>query len=66
MSIIPSIFIVARMAGANVAKCSWQKDRLEFTIPKTIPPGEYLVRVEHIGLHQAYEGKAQFYMECLQ
>ncbi|KAH8645917.1 glycoside hydrolase [Tricladium varicosporioides] len=46
--------------------CSWQKDRLEFTIPKTIPPGEYLVRVEHIGLHQANQGKAQFYMECAQ
>ncbi|KAK8103126.1 hypothetical protein PG984_016272 [Apiospora sp. TS-2023a] len=28
--------------------------------------GEYLVRVEHIGLHEAHAGKAQFYMECAQ
>jgi hypothetical protein len=27
------------------------------TIPKSIPPGEYLLRVEHIGLHVA--GKPQ-------
>lgn len=46
--------------------CSWQKDRLEFTIPAKTPPGEYLVRVEHIGLHEAHAGKAQFYMECAQ
>lgn len=24
------------------------------------------MRVEHIGLHQAHEGKAQFYIECFQ
>jgi hypothetical protein len=46
--------------------CSWQKDRLEWTIQQKIPPGEYLVRVEHIGLHEGHVGKAQFYMECYQ
>jgi hypothetical protein len=46
--------------------CSWQKDRLEFTIPAKIPEGDYLVRVEHIGLHQGHENKAQFYIECAQ
>jgi hypothetical protein len=50
--------------GNDGSWCSWQKDRLEWTIQKKIPPGEYLVRVEHIGLHQAHEGKAQFYIEC--
>ncbi|GKT89513.1 cellulose-growth-specific protein [Colletotrichum tofieldiae] len=40
--------------------CSWQKDRIEFTHP----PGNYLVRVEHIGIHESHVGKAQFYMEC--
>ncbi|GKT52526.1 polysaccharide monooxygenase Cel61a [Colletotrichum spaethianum] len=39
-------------------------DRIEFTIPNRIPPGDYLVRVEHIGLHEAHVGKAQFHMEC--
>ncbi|KAK7914140.1 hypothetical protein PG985_011843 [Apiospora marii] len=46
--------------------CSWQKDRLEFTVPQTIPAGEYLVRVEHIAIHEGHVGKAQFYMECAQ
>jgi hypothetical protein len=46
--------------------CTWQKDRIEFTIPQRIPPGEYLVRVEHIGIHESHVNKAQFYMECAQ
>ena len=37
--------------------CLWQKDRIEFTIPKSIPDGEYLVRVEHIGLHEAFKDR---------
>ncbi|KAF2837970.1 lytic polysaccharide monooxygenase [Patellaria atrata CBS 101060] len=56
----------ANSPGQDGSWCSWQKDRLEFTIPKTVPPGEYLVRVEHIGLHEAFKGRAQFYMECAQ
>jgi hypothetical protein len=46
--------------------CTWQKDRIEFTIPQRIPPGEYLVRVEHIGIHESHVSRAQFYMECAQ
>ena len=46
--------------------CTWQKDRIEYTIPAKTPPGEYLVRVEHIGLHEGHVGKAQFYIECFQ
>lgn len=46
--------------------CSWQKDRLEFVIPEKTPPGEYLVRVEHIGLHEGFKDRAQFYIECAQ
>lgn len=48
------------------AWCSWQKDRLEYVIPENVPAGEYLVRVEHIGLHEGHVGQAQFYMECAQ
>ncbi|KAK1990953.1 fungal cellulose binding domain-containing protein [Colletotrichum falcatum] len=44
--------------------CTWQKDRIEFTIPAATPPGNYLVRVEHIAIHEGHVGKAQFYMEC--
>lgn len=46
--------------------CSYNKDRLEFTIPEKIPEGEYLVRAEHIGLHEGFKNRAQFYMECAQ
>lgn len=46
--------------------CTWQKDRIEFTIPARIPPGEYLVRVEHIAIHEMHVQKGQFYMECAQ
>ena len=46
--------------------CSYNKDRLEFTIPQKTPPGEYLVRVEHIGLHEGHKNRAQFYMTCAQ
>jgi len=52
--------------GSDGQWCSYNKDRIEFTIPEKIPPGEYLVRVEHIGLHEAFKGRAQFYMECTQ
>ena len=52
--------------GQDGAWCLWQKDRIEFTVPKNVPPGEYLVRVEHIGLHEGHVGKAQFYIECYQ
>ncbi|KAI0009485.1 glycoside hydrolase family 61 protein [Xylariaceae sp. FL0662B] len=52
--------------GNDASWCSWQKDRLEFTIPVETPPGEYLVRAEHIGLHEAFKDHAQFYMECAQ
>ncbi len=36
-----------------------------FTIPKSLPSGDYLVRAEHIGLHSAkVAGGAQFYIAC--
>ena len=36
-----------------------------FTIPKSTPNGDYLFRVEHIGLHVAQSvGGAQFYLSC--
>jgi hypothetical protein len=52
--------------GSDGQWCSYNKDKLEFTIPPKTPPGEYLVRVEHIGLHEAFKDRAQFYIECLQ
>lgn len=38
-----------------------------FTIPAATPDGDYLLRVEHIGLHVAQSsGAAQFYLSCAQ
>ncbi|KAK2810363.1 hypothetical protein FQN50_003094 [Emmonsiellopsis sp. PD_5] len=38
-----------------------------FEIPAATPPGEYLLRIEHVGLHGASEvGGAQFYISCAQ
>lgn len=50
--------------GQDTSWCNWQKDRLEWRIQQKIPPGEYLVRVEHIGLHEGHVGRAQFYINC--
>ncbi|KAL0944502.1 glycosyl hydrolase family 61 protein [Colletotrichum truncatum] len=38
-----------------------------FELPHELPAGQYLMRAEHIGLHDAVEfGKAQFYISCAQ
>ncbi|KAK2062153.1 cellulose-growth-specific protein [Colletotrichum caudatum] len=38
-----------------------------FQVPSCTPPGEYLLRIEQIGLHQAgTKGGAQFYISCAQ
>lgn len=37
------------------------------TIPKNTPSGDYLLRIEHIALHQASNlNGAQFYISCAQ
>ncbi|KAH6869286.1 putative endoglucanase [Thelonectria olida] len=48
------------------AWCTWDKDRIEFTIPADLPDGEYLIRPEHIGVHGAHVGQAEFYNTCAQ
>lgn len=52
--------------GNDGSWCSYYKDRLNFTIPAKTPPGEYLVRFEHIGLHEAFKNRTQFFIECAQ
>ncbi|KAK1146758.1 hypothetical protein N8T08_002519 [Aspergillus melleus] len=38
-----------------------------FTLPKDLPSGDYLMRAEHIGLHDASQyAKAQIYIGCAQ
>ena len=48
------------------AWCSWDENNVNFHVPDTIPDGEYLVRAEHIALHGAHAGQAEFYYACLQ
>ncbi|KAK0372911.1 fungal cellulose binding domain-containing protein [Colletotrichum limetticola] len=48
------------------AWCSYGEDNVHFTVPSTIPNGQYLVRGEHIGLHGAHNGEAEFYYACAQ
>ncbi|KAI1850349.1 hypothetical protein JX265_002247 [Neoarthrinium moseri] len=41
--------------------------QVSVTIPSCVAPGDYLLRVEHIGLHSAGDkGGAQFYIGCAQ
>jgi len=53
--------------GKSISFPANNVDRFSFAIPKSIPSGEYLVRVEHIALHAAstFQG-AQFYVSCAQ
>jgi hypothetical protein len=55
--------------GADIKKeawCTWDKDRISFKVPQGIPDGDYLIRTEHIGLHGAHDGQAEFYYGCAQ
>ncbi|KAJ4012292.1 hypothetical protein NW752_007966 [Fusarium irregulare] len=46
--------------------CSWDEDSVHFKIPSTLPDGQYIVRGEHIALHGAHGGEAEFYTACAQ
>ncbi|KAI8162591.1 hypothetical protein K4K49_000578 [Colletotrichum sp. SAR 10_70] len=50
----------------TTAWCSYGEDNVNFVVPSTIPNGQYLVRGEHIGLHGAHDGQAEFYYACAQ
>lgn len=46
--------------------CTWDQSTVKFVLPRDTPPGQYLVRVEHIAIHGASGGHAEFYFECAQ
>jgi len=51
----------------SVANPGAGKSQVQFQIPKNVPSGKYLVRVESIALHQAQSvGGAQMYLSCAQ
>ncbi|KAG9022194.1 hypothetical protein FS837_006544 [Tulasnella sp. UAMH 9824] len=53
---------------SKTAGFTWPSENQQtftFTIPKCLPAGEYLVRIEHIALHVASTfGGAQLYIAC--
>lgn len=63
-----------KVAEAGLSNGVWAVDTMisnqgwhYFTMPTCVAPGDYLMRVELIALHNAYsQGGAQFYMECAQ
>lgn len=57
----------ATFSGGQMTWASNGKQQVNFALPKSLPSGEYLLRVEHIGLHSAGSaGGAQFYISCAQ
>jgi len=51
--------------GSSLTWASDNASNLSFKIPASTPSGDYLVRIEHIGLHVAQTvGGAQFYLSC--
>ncbi|KAF2709565.1 lytic polysaccharide monooxygenase [Pleomassaria siparia CBS 279.74] len=62
--------IYAEQATSSSGQLSWgslNKGTVSVTIPKATPSGDYLLRVEHIALHQASNlNGAQLYISCAQ
>jgi hypothetical protein len=57
----------ATFSGGQMTFASNGKTSVSIPVPKSLPSGEYLLRVEHIGLHSAgSSGGAQFYISCAQ
>ncbi|KAK0220060.1 glycoside hydrolase family 61 protein [Armillaria fumosa] len=51
--------------GTSITFPSQNQAGVSFTIPKNLPSGQYLVRMEQIALHAASTfGGAQFYISC--
>lgn len=57
----------ATLSGSQLSWASLSKTSVTANIPKSLPAGDYLLRVEHIALHMASTlGNAQFYISCAQ
>ncbi|KAI1084929.1 glycoside hydrolase family 61 protein [Whalleya microplaca] len=62
-----SISAVPPLGSSEATWPAYNKQIVEFTVPKNVPSGKYLVRVESIALHQAQSvGGAQMYLSCAQ
>ncbi|KAI5860063.1 glycoside hydrolase family 61 protein [Durotheca rogersii] len=64
---VASISAVPPLGSGESTWPAYNKKEVSFTIPKSVPSGNYLVRVESIALHQAQSvGGAQIYLSCAQ
>ena len=50
----------------TTAWCTYNRDWVAAKIPKDTPNGEYLVRMEHIGVHRSHVNQPEHYVSCLQ
>ena len=51
--------------GSSISFPAQNLPSVSFTVPKNLPTGQYLVRIEAIALHSASTyGGAQFYISC--
>ncbi|KAF2628487.1 carbohydrate-binding module family 1 protein [Macroventuria anomochaeta] len=50
----------------STAWCDYDRDWIAAKIPKDTPNGEYLVRMEHIGVHRSHVNQPEHYVSCLQ
>lgn len=56
---------LTNITSANLGRAPTDKTQVSTTIPKNLPSGKYLIRVESIALHLAQgPGGAQFYISC--
>ncbi|KAF2681352.1 lytic polysaccharide monooxygenase [Lentithecium fluviatile CBS 122367] len=57
----------ASVSGGQLSWASLNQGTVSVTIPRNTPSGDYLLRIEHIALHQASQvNGAQFYISCAQ
>ncbi|XDG04512.1 hypothetical protein ABKA04_004127 [Annulohypoxylon sp. FPYF3050] len=64
---IGSITAVPPLGSSEATWPAYNKKVVNVTIPKAVPSGKYLIRVESIALHQAQSvGGAQMYLSCAQ
>jgi hypothetical protein len=50
----------------STAWCDYNRNFIAAKIPKDTPNGEYLVRVEHIGVHRSHVNQPEHYVSCMQ
>jgi hypothetical protein len=56
-------------AGGDFTKdawCNYDSPSADVKIPEGTPSGEYLLRVEHIGVHRSHVNQPEHYVSCMQ